>query len=251
LSQLRWLFIGLSVVLALPVAVAAYAVLQQFRSGPPNHIPSNVAWTDDTIKTVSNGNALQGLLLAKRCEHCHGSEGFSASAATPNLAGMDKLVTWKQMQDFLAHKRSSRVMEPIAASLSQRDIADLAVFYSMLPAYADPQDNRSFPETSSELSHSSVAARLIIAGDGSRGIPPCQACHGPVAYRTGAPSLAAQNADYIFAQLEAFAAGARANDINLPMRTIASLLTSDERRALADYYGSGLGLLPAGATVPK
>jgi hypothetical protein len=30
----------------------------------------------------------------------------------------------------------------------------------------------------------------------------------------------------------------------MPMRTIASLLTEDERHALAEYYGSGLGLQP-------
>jgi cytochrome c553 len=85
---------------------------------------------------------------------------------------------------------------------------------------------------------------MISFGDGERGIPPCQACHGPVAYRPGAPSLVTQNADYILGQLEAFATGSRANDINMPMRTISALLTEDERRALAEYYGSGLGLQP-------
>jgi cytochrome c553 len=53
-----------------------------------------------------------------------------------------------------------------------------------------------------------------------------------------------QNADYVLDQLEAFARGSRANDINLPMRTVAALLTEDERKALAEYYGAGLGLQP-------
>ena len=60
-----------------------------------------------------------------------------------------------------------------------------------------------------------------------------------------------QNADYLLNQLEAFANGTRANDINEPMRTIAELLTEDERHALAEYYGAGLGLQPASSTVPK
>jgi cytochrome c553 len=221
-------------------------MLQQAHFGPQNHVPSNVSWANDTIAAIASGNPLRGMLLARRCEHCHGSEGFSETPAIPNLAGMDKLVTWKQMEDFRAHKRTSPVMEPIAASMLPQDLIDLAVYYSMLPAYPDPQDNRSFPQSRPEVSRSEVAARLIVAGDGARGIPPCQACHGPVGYRTGAPTLAVQNSDYIFAQLEAFASGARANDINMPMRTIASQLRLDERRALADYYGSGLGVLPAG-----
>ena len=89
-----------------------------------------------------------------------------------------------------------------------------------------------------------IASRLISFGDGERGIPPCQACHGPVAYRPGVPSLANQNADYILKQLEAFGDRSRSNDINMPMRTIAALLTEEERHALAEYYGSGLGLEP-------
>jgi cytochrome c553 len=44
--------------------------------------------------------------------------------------------------------------------------------------------------------------------------------------------------------LDAFATRARANDINMAMRTIASLLTEDERHAIGEYYGAGLGLQP-------
>ena len=53
-----------------------------------------------------------------------------------------------------------------------------------------------------------------------------------------------QNSAYVLSQLESFARAARANDINMPMRTIAALLTDQERHALADYYGAGLGQQP-------
>jgi cytochrome c553 len=133
-------------------------------------------------------------------------------------------------------------MDPIAASLSPRDEADVVAYFSRLPVFTDPQDNRSFPQSRPNPSHAAIATHLVSFGDGERGIPPCQACHGPVAYRPGVPSLMTQNADYVLIQLEAFANGTRANDINQPMRTIASLLTKEERKALAEYYGSGLGL---------
>jgi cytochrome c553 len=227
--------------LAVLFSLAAGALL--LRAGDnPYHIPSNVSWTANTIAAASSGDAFQGMLLAKRCEHCHGAEGFSSKASIPNLAGLDKLAIWKQLEDFRSQKRQSRAMVPIAASLSPRDVADVTSYYSRLPIFSDPQDNRIFPQTPSDPAHAAAATHLISFGDGQRGIPPCQACHGPVAYRPGAPSLATQNTDYVLEQLEAFANHTRANDINQPMRTIAGLLTEDERHALAEYYGSGLGL---------
>jgi len=129
-----------------------------------------------------------------------------------------------------------------AASLSPRDEADVVAYFSKLPVFNDPQDNRAFPQPRPDPARAAIASRLVSFGDGERGIPPCQACHGPVAYRPGVPSLATQNADYVLNQLKAFSNRTRANDINQPMRTIAALLTEDERHALAEYYGSGLGL---------
>jgi cytochrome c553 len=217
----------------------------------PVRIPSYVAWTPETIAAASRGDAFRGMLLARRCDHCHGAEGFSAEAYIPNLVGIDKLAIWKQLEDFRSHKRQSRAMGPIADSLSPRDVSDVVAYYAKLPAFADPQDNRIFPQAQPDPTSAAIASRLISFGDGERGIPPCQACHGPVAYRPGVPSLVNQNAVYILNQLEAFATQTRANDINMPMRTIATLLSDEERHALADYYGSGRGLEPASSTVPK
>lgn len=191
------------------------------------------------------------MLLAKRCDHCHGAEGFSAAATTPNLAGINQLAIWKQLEDFRTAKRLSHTMDPIAASLSPRDEADVAAYYAKLPVFVDPQDDRVFPQFRPDPSHAAIASRLISFGDGERGIPPCQACHGPVGYRPGVPSLATQNAGYLLKQLEAFKDRTRSNDINMPMRTIAALLTEEERLSLAEYYGSGLGLEPGSLTVPK
>ncbi len=231
--------------------LAASSILLVASDNPPDQIPSDVSWTPETIAAASLGDAFRGMLLARRCDHCHGSEGFSATASTPNLAGMDKLAIWKQLQDFRSHKRASKAMEPIAESLSPRDVGDVVAYYSKLPVFTDAQDNRSFPQPRPDATQAARASRLVSFGDGERGIPPCQACHGPVGYRPGVPSLSNQNAGYVLSQLEAFASRTRANDINMPMRTIATLLTGDERRALADYYGSGLGLQPGSSSGPR
>ena len=217
------------------------------QTATPAEIPTYVEWTPETVASASSGDVVRGMMLARQCEHCHGVEGFSSVGTTPNLASMNNLAIWKQLQDFRSHKRQSKVMVPIAEELRGHDAADLAAYLSRFPVYRDLQDNRVFPEAQISGAHLAAAARLISFGDGTRGIPPCDACHGPVAYKIGAPSLATQNREYIMSQLEAFANASRANDINEAMRTISALLSDDERQALAEYYGAGLGLQPAGA----
>ncbi|MGA8775570.1 MAG: hypothetical protein WB536_14350 [Terriglobales bacterium] len=235
--------------LAALLALLAIAVLLPMRdssaqsnnSEPPLRVPSNVAWTEQTLSTISSGDALHGLVLARRCNHCHGEEGFSAVAAIPNLAGEDRLSFWKQMQDFRAGKRTSHPMQTIAEGFSARDAADLAAYFAMLPTASDPEDNRAFPQPMHDPAGATMASRLIVFGDGQRGIPPCQSCHGPVSYVNGAPPLATQNAVYLEQQLEHFSDGTRANDINIRMRTIAGQLTAEEKTAIGEYYGAGLG----------
>jgi cytochrome c553 len=238
--------------ISLPILFGGLLFLYALPSSQPApRVPSNVAWTEETLAETSSGNAFRGLLLAKQCEHCHGSEGFSANGQIPNLAGMDRLSLWKQMDDFAWRKRNSAVMSRIAGTLNRTDFADLAAYYSALPASLDPWDKRVFPQALPTPAQSVRAGQLIVLGDVLRGIPPCQSCHGPVGFNRGAPDLSAQNGEYVFSQLRDFGSGSRANDINMPMRSIAGLLSEDEQHALAAYYGSGLGKLPAGAVLSR
>jgi hypothetical protein len=46
--------------------------------------------------------------------------------------------------------------------------------------------------------------------------------------------------------LNDFAQGARTNDVNLPMRTIAAELLPSERQAVAEFYGADLARFPVG-----
>ncbi len=211
---------------------------------PPVRIPSYVAWTEGTISKATTGDAVRGLVIARRCERCHGSEGFTSDPQVPNLAGFDRLTMWKQMNDFRAGKRESPIMQAVANELSVQDYSDLAAYFFLLPTYSDPADTRSFPQALPSWIHVTAAARLVAGGDGQRGIPPCQACHGPIGHDKGAPSLMTQNGAYILEQLDEFAKAVRSNDINMPMRSIAALLTAQEKQALAAYYGAGFANFP-------
>jgi cytochrome c553 len=201
--------------------------------------PSLVVWDESNILAASDGNPVRGQFIARRCETCHGIEGFSSRSFTPNLAALDKEYIWKQLDDFRTGKRKSEIMQRIAA------------YFSMLPSTPDAQFNASFPQNMRDASLANVARRMLSVGDPSRGIPPCQACHGPIGYVRAAPGLGSQNSDYVLIQLDDFASKNRSNDIDLPMRTIAGQMHVDERQAVAQFYGAGLGRLAVGYSITK
>ena len=254
--------IGIRGVVLLCIAVVIFSELlglpllrRSIRPAPPpsnfapvSGVPSLVAWNEATIILSATGNPIRGEFISRRCELCHGVEGFSSRASTPNLAGIDARYLWKQLQDFRSGKRKSEVMQRIAGPLTPRDAADVAAYFAMLPNAPDAQFSPSFPQTLPDHSAIEIAQRLLAVGDPNRGIPPCQACHGPLGYVRPAPSLASQNSDYVLSQLNDFARGARSNDIDLPMRTIAAELLSSERQAVAEFYGADLARFPVGYT---
>ena len=79
--------------------------------------------------------------------------------------------------------------------------------------------------------------KLWRAGDASKGLPACAACHGPAGKGLPAqfPRLSGQFAEYTAAQLKAFRAGERANDPAKMMQTIALKMTDKEIEAVSDF----------------
>jgi cytochrome c553 len=61
---------------------------------------------------------------------------------------------------------------------------------------------------------------------------------GPPTPARHSPSLAGQKGPYLLAQLQAFAQGARRNDINAQVRAVAKALTPEEMQALATWYAT-------------
>ena len=79
---------------------------------------------------VMAGNAEAGKEKSKSCAACHGADGNSASADFPKLAGQHADYIVKSLQGYKAGTRKNAIMAPMAAPLSQRDIEDLAAYYS-------------------------------------------------------------------------------------------------------------------------
>ncbi len=93
---------------------------------------SNVAWTVETNRLLSHASATKGAALAKdTCGACHGEDGKSTDLTQfPNLAGQSQAAIFKELRDFQSGDRASDTMGPIAQSLTQEQMADVAAFYA-------------------------------------------------------------------------------------------------------------------------
>jgi cytochrome c553 len=174
------------------------------------------------------GDPATGKQKTTLCNACHGDEGASTTPVWPNLAGQHAEYIRKQLHDFKDGKRSEPQMSPMAATLSDVDIEDLAAYYASLK----PAPGEAAPETIS------TGETIYRAGNPDTGLVACIACHGPDGSGNPAsmyPALSGQHAEYTAATLKAFKAEVRANDDKNVMRTIASKMTNEEIEAVANY----------------
>jgi cytochrome c553 len=176
-------------------------------------------------------------IVTQTCAACHGADGNSTNPIYPSLAGQGAAYLYTQLSDFQKHggkpaKRPNAVMGAMAASLSQDDMHNLAAYFSS-------QKPRMGYAADAKLAKAGEA--IYRGGIMGKNVPACMACHSadgagiPIEF----PRLAGQHPQYVIAQLQAFRSGARANDPNAMMRTIAGKLSDDEMKAVAEYV-SGL-----------
>ena len=64
------------------------------------------------------------------CAGCHGPDGNSTAADFPKIAGQHYYYLLKALKDYKAGARKSPIMAPLVANLTQRDMEDLAAWYS-------------------------------------------------------------------------------------------------------------------------
>lgn len=192
---------------------------------PPDFKVSTVALTSQTLKGATPESIGRGATLAHQCAICHGPAGVSR-ADSPNLAGEYPSVVYKELMDFKTGARANAVMTPFAIHLSDQDMIDLAAYYAYLPRLPAYHPSGATPP------------RIVVSGAPMRGIAPCGSCHGALDNKLGSPWLDGQPEAYIKAQLQAFASGARRNDINAQMRNIARQMTPEEIDEAARYYAA-------------
>jgi cytochrome c553 len=190
----------------------------------PNFTTSNVVLNSKMFSAPDTRSVGRGATLAMQCAICHGSNRVG-QVDTPNLEGQPAAAVYKELRDFKVAARTNAIMSPFAVKLSEQDMLDLAAYFSYLP-----RQPGSHPDPA-------VTAPPIVArGAPMRNIAACSACHGAADAKPGAPWLDGQSAVYVKAQLQAFATGARHNDISEQMRNIARQMTPAEIDEAARYY---------------
>ena len=177
---------------------------------------------------LAAGSKEAGQAKSVTCMACHGADGNSPNPEWPNIAGQHSGYIEQQLKLFRAGERQNALMSPMAMILSDEDIADLAAYFSSQTARGG------------EAEPSKVAAgqRVYRAGNASKALMACTACHWPNGRGNplaNYPSIQGQHAVYVAAQLRAYRAGERATDSNQMMRNVAALLSDEEIDAVASF----------------
>jgi len=84
----------------------------------------------DQRKGNHGGNPAAGKEKSRACAACHGPDGNSAAGNFPKLAGQHYDYIVKALKDYKGGLRKNAIMAPLVANLSERDLEDLAAFYS-------------------------------------------------------------------------------------------------------------------------
>ena len=177
-------------------------------------------------------------IVTQVCSACHGTDGNSATAVNPSLAGQPAQYITLQLAHFKSGIRANPVMQGMAAALTPEDMIALGIYFS-----------QQRPKLQSAKDPALVRAgqKLYRGGDAASGVPACAACHGPAGAGVpkNYPRLAGQYSEYAYSQLKAFKARDRGadkdgKDVNGSiMVAIASKMTDAQMKAVAEYT-SGL-----------
>ncbi len=185
-------------------------------------------------QSVVKGDAAKGQQTASQvCAACHGPDGNSPLPVNPSLAGQHPEYIVKQLNNFKPAggkpaERANPVMAGMAAPLSDAQMKDVAAYY----ASQTPR-----PRTARDAELAKAGQAIYRGGIAAKGVAACASCHSPNGAGLPAqfPRIAGQHAEYTAAQLKAFRAGERANDLNRMMRATAAKLSDREIAAVSEY----------------
>jgi len=190
-------------------------------------VSANANSTEPAAAPKGDPKAAQSI-VNNVCAGCHSADGNSMVPANPKLAGLNAEYIVKQLHDFKSGERKNAVMAGMAAPLSDSDILNLGAYFS---------SNERKPGTAKDKDLALAGEKIYRGGVMGAGVPACASCHG--AHGQGIPAqfprLQGQYADYVYAQLNGFRLGERANDAAMMMRTIAQRMTDADMKAVSAY----------------
>jgi len=191
------------------------------------------------------GNARAGKTKTTSCAGCHGDDGNSIAPMFPKLAGQHASYLAKQLNDFKNHSRTDQSMEAMAATLSDQDIENIAAFYATQKITFQNKNGDRYLDAGKKVrvtqELSDAGKNLYLNGNAETGVPACNACHGPTGAGNapaGFPVLQGQFGAYVVKTLNDYKSGARTNDPESTMQTIAKKMTENEINAVSAHVGN-------------
>jgi cytochrome c553 len=181
----------------------------------------------DEAKGPAKPDLAKGETISKTvCAACHTADGSRGIPTNPILQGQHADYLVKQLGEFKSGKRDNAVMKPMAATLSDDDMRNVAAFYASKVAK---------PGLSKKKDTVALGEKIWRGGIADKQVPACAGCHGPAG--AGIPAqyarLAGQHAEYVSAELGLFRSNKRANSPQ--MATIAARMSDAEIAAVSDY----------------
>ena len=82
------------------------------------------------VPAFASGDAEVGKKKSAPCQACHGANGMSVSPEFPNLAGQHREYIEHVLHHYKNGRRKNPIMQGQVANLTERDIADLAAWFS-------------------------------------------------------------------------------------------------------------------------
>ena len=190
----------------------------------------SLAATQIQAESLVDGSIEDGKARAVTCNACHGTEGNSQNPLWPNLAGQNAPYIVAQLKAFKDGTRKDPLMTAQALSLSDEEMANLAVYFESLP---------SAVQTIANVDLLDRGESLYRGGNLEDKTSACLACHGPSGRGNPAakyPALQGQHAAYTAKQLNDYKNADRVTDGKTQMmQDIAARLDKDDIAALSSY----------------
>jgi cytochrome c553 len=153
------------------------------------------------------------------CAACHGADGHATNEAWPNLAGQNAAYIARALGSFKTGARKEPTMAPMAQSLPDEDVRNVAEYFSAMRCTAP----------SGKPVGNATAGRQLARQ--------CTACHGETGHPVNPawPRLAGQNPAYLASALSAFKSGQRPDAFMAP---VARGLSDADISDVASYFAS-------------
>jgi cytochrome c553 len=181
------------------------------------------------------GNAQAGEKINAMCIGCHGIKGYQASFPeiykVPMISGQSAKYIEAALQAYKKGDRKHPTMRGISESLTDQNMADLAVYYSKHGLVEGQMASKK------EVKGPNVEVAALL------GKANCASCHGadfssPI--DPSYPKIGGQHADYLYVALKAYkiSNNAKVGRNNAIMASMAKQYSNAELKLMANYLAS-------------